>query len=52
MVASWMQKAGGVCLPAALKKQQDDGLPNLTGNGFVVIGQSTSRMRVSELRSY
>ncbi|MCG4425856.1 recombination protein NinB, partial [Escherichia coli] len=25
-----------------------DVVPNLAGNGFVVIGQSTSRMRVSE----
>ena len=31
---------------AALKQQ--DVVPNLAGNGFVVIGQSTSRMRVSE----
>ncbi len=30
----------------ALKQQ--DVVPNLAGNGFVVIGQSTSRMRVSE----
>ena len=33
-------------LTAALKQQ--DVVPNLAGNGFVVIGQSTSRMRVSE----
>lgn len=31
---------------AALKKQ--DVVPNLTGDGFVVLGQSTSKMRVSE----
>lgn len=31
---------------AALKQQ--DVVPNLAGNGFVVIGQSTSRMCVSE----
>ncbi|EMH6600175.1 recombination protein NinB [Escherichia coli] len=31
---------------AALKQQ--DVVPNLAGNGFVVIGQSTSRMRVGE----
>lgn len=28
--------------------KQQDVVPNLAGNGFVVIGQSTSRMRVSE----
>lgn len=38
-------KAGSV-FTAALKQQ--DVVPNLAGNGFVVIGQSTSRMRVSE----
>ncbi|MEA7586023.1 recombination protein NinB, partial [Salmonella enterica subsp. enterica serovar Anatum] len=27
---------------------EQDVVPNLAGNGFVVIGQSTSRMRVSE----
>lgn len=31
---------------AALKKQ--DVVPNLTNDGFVVLGQSTSKMRVSE----
>ena len=46
MVAGWMQKAGSVCFTAALKQQ--DVVPNLAGNGFAVIGQSTSRMRVSE----
>ncbi|ESF29850.1 hypothetical protein SEET0012_04486, partial [Salmonella enterica subsp. enterica serovar Tallahassee str. 0012] len=35
-----------VRVTAALKQQ--DVVPNLAGNGFVVIGQSTSRMRVSE----
>ena len=34
------------CCTAALKQQ--DVVPNLAGNGFVVIGQSTSRMRVNE----
>lgn len=33
---------------AALKKQ--DVVPNLDGNGFVVLGQSTSKMTVSEMR--
>ncbi|PHM90696.1 hypothetical protein CR080_24570, partial [Salmonella enterica subsp. enterica serovar Typhimurium] len=35
------------CVFTAALKQQDV-VPNLAGNGFVVIGQSTSRMRVSE----
>ncbi len=35
-----------VRITAALKQQ--DVVPNLAGNGFVVIGQSTSRMRVGE----
>ncbi|MDU2939978.1 MAG: recombination protein NinB [Enterobacteriaceae bacterium] len=33
---------------AALIKQ--DVVPNLTGDGFVVLGQSTSRMTVSQMR--
>ncbi|MDI4702941.1 recombination protein NinB, partial [Salmonella enterica subsp. enterica serovar Cerro] len=36
----------GLSVTAALKQQ--DVVPNLAGDGFVVIGQSTSRMRVSE----
>ncbi len=45
MVAGWMQKLE-VCVYRSIKQQ--DVVPNLAGNGFVVIGQSTSRMRVSE----
>lgn len=35
------------CIFTAALKQQDV-VPNLAGNGFVVIGQSTSKMRVGE----
>lgn len=43
----WLDAESWKCVfTAALKKQ--DVVPNLEGNGFVVIGQSTSKMRVSE----
>lgn len=35
-------------LPAALYQQ--DVVPNIDGNGFVVLGKSTSRMTVREMR--
>lgn len=36
------------CLAVTAALKQQDVVPNLAGNGFVVIGQSTSRMRVGE----
>jgi len=43
----WLDAESWKCIfTAALKKQ--DVVPNLNGDGFVVIGQSTSKMRVSE----
>lgn len=43
----WLDAESWKCVfTAALKKQ--DVVPNLNGDGFVVIGQSTSKMRVSE----
>jgi len=43
----WLDSESWKCIfTAALKKQ--DVVPNLNGDGFVVIGQSTSKMRVSE----
>ncbi|EOC6689688.1 TPA: recombination protein NinB [Escherichia coli] len=43
----WLDAESWKCVFTAALKQQDV-VPNLAGNGFVVIGQSTSRMRVSE----
>lgn len=43
----WLGAESWKCVFTAALKQQDV-VPNLAGNGFVVIGQSTSRMRVSE----
>ncbi|EAN5561617.1 recombination protein NinB, partial [Salmonella enterica subsp. enterica serovar Anatum] len=43
----WLDTESWKCVFTAALKQQDV-VPNLAGNGFVVIGQSTSRMRVSE----
>ncbi|EAS7215431.1 recombination protein NinB [Salmonella enterica] len=43
----WLDAESWKCVFTAALKQQDV-VPNLSGNGFVVIGQSTSRMRVSE----
>lgn len=43
----WLDSESWKCIfSAALKKQ--DVVPNLTNDGFVVLGQSTSKMRVSE----
>ncbi|MER1974570.1 recombination protein NinB [Pseudocitrobacter faecalis] len=43
----WLDAESWKCIfTAALKKQ--DVVPNLNGDGFVVLGQSTSKMRVSE----
>ncbi|MFC3189770.1 recombination protein NinB [Pseudocitrobacter faecalis] len=43
----WLDAESWKCIfTAALKKQ--DVVPNLDNNGFVVIGKSTSKMRVSE----
>ncbi|MKC51652.1 recombination protein NinB [Salmonella enterica subsp. enterica] len=43
----WLDAESWKCIfTSALKKQ--DVVPNLNGDGFVVIGQSTSKMRVSE----
>lgn len=43
----WLDAESWKCIfSAALKKQ--DVVPNLSGDGFVVLGQSTSKMRVSE----
>lgn len=43
----WLDAESWKCIfTAALKKQ--DVVPNLSGDGFVVLGQSTSKMRVSE----
>lgn len=43
----WLDSDSWKCIfTAALKKQ--DVVPNLNGDGFVVLGQSTSKMRVSE----
>lgn len=43
----WLDSESWKCIfTAALKKQ--DVVPNLENNGFVVIGQSTSKMRVGE----
>ncbi|MEZ3202433.1 recombination protein NinB, partial [Escherichia coli] len=41
----WLDAESWKCVFTAALKQQDV-VPNLAGNGFVVIGQSTSRMRV------
>ncbi|OWW53108.1 hypothetical protein CCS08_21190 [Escherichia coli] len=43
----WLDAESWKCVFTAALKQQDV-VPNLAGNGFVVIGQSTSRMRVGE----
>lgn len=43
----WLDAESWKCVFTAALKQQDV-VHNLSGNGFVVIGQSTSRMRVSE----
>lgn len=43
----WLDAESWKCIFTAALKQQDV-VPNLAGNGFVVIGQSTSKMRVSE----
>ena len=43
----WVDAESWKCIFTAALKQQDV-VPNLSGNGFVVIGQSTSKMRVSE----
>ncbi|EPM4790188.1 recombination protein NinB [Escherichia coli] len=43
----WLDAESWKCVFTAALKQQDV-VPNLAGNGFVVIGQPTSRMRVSE----
>lgn len=43
----WLDAESWKCVFTAALKQQDV-VPNLAGNGFVVIGQSTSRMRVNE----
>lgn len=43
----WLDAESWKCIfTAALKKQ--DVVPNLNGDGFVVLGQSTSKMRISE----
>lgn len=43
----WLDAESWKCIfTAALKKQ--DVVPNLNGDGFVVLGQSTSKMRVGE----
>lgn len=43
----WLDSDSWKCIfTAALKKQ--DVVPNLNGDGFVVLGQSTSKMRVGE----
>lgn len=43
----WLDAESWKCIfTAALKKQ--DVVPNLNGDGFVVLGRSTSKMRVSE----
>lgn len=43
----WLDTESWKCIfTAALKKQ--DVVPNLNGDGFVVLGQSTSKMRVDE----
>lgn len=43
----WLDAESWKCIFTAVLKQQDI-VPNLSGNGFVVIGQSTSKMRVGE----
>ncbi|WP_407208792.1 recombination protein NinB [Citrobacter sedlakii] len=43
----WLDAESWKCIFTAALKQQDV-VPNLAGNGFVVIGQSTSKMRVGE----
>ncbi|EKJ8216954.1 recombination protein NinB [Citrobacter sedlakii] len=43
----WLDAESWKCIFTAALKQQEV-VPNLSGNGFVVIGQSTSKMRVSE----
>lgn len=43
----WLDAESWKCIFTAALKQQDVA-PNLAGNGFVVLGQSTSKMRVSE----
>lgn len=43
----WLDAESWKCIFTAALKQQDV-VPNLSGNGFVVIGQSTSKMRVGE----
>lgn len=45
----WLDAESWKCVFTAALKQQDV-VPNLAGNGFVVIGQSTSRMRVGVVR--
>lgn len=46
----WLDAESWKCVFTAALKQQDV-VPNLAGNGFVVIGQSTSRMRVKGMPS-
>lgn len=43
----WLDAESWKCIFTAALKQQDV-VPNLAGNGFVVIGQSTRKMRVGE----
>ncbi|RFF35223.1 recombination protein NinB [Enterobacter hormaechei] len=43
----WLDAESCKCIFTAALKQQDV-VPNIAGNGFVVIGQSTSKMRVSQ----
>lgn len=43
----WLDAESWKCIFTAALKQQDV-VPNLNGDGFVVSGQSTSKMRVSE----